>query len=135
MLMVSVSRYIFAILPTAKIMTVKSNSNAEELIYSTHPEFEYEYANVIEAETLSPQNQSLTIGLGIRKLDGTLTTTVTGFIGKRIDLIELEQALGVVCRAGGSTLMYDVILRGDVRKRAYVYLRNLGYKVQFAEIG
>jgi len=29
--------------------------------------------------------------------------------------------------------MYDIVLKGDVRKRAYIYLRNSGYKVKFAE--
>lgn len=115
-------------------MNAKSTSKTEDVIYSTYPEFEYEYANVKEPDTLDPQKQQLTIGLGKRKIDGALTTTITGFIGKRSDLILIEQELQGVCRTCGSSRMYDVILKGDVRKRAYVYLRNKGYGVQFAEV-
>lgn len=115
-------------------MKAKSISDADDMIYSTYPEFEYEYANVKEPDTLEPQKQMLTIGLGKRKIDGALTTTITGFIGKRSDLILIEQELQGVCRTCGSSNMYDVILKGDVRKRAYVYLRNKGFGVQFAEV-
>ena len=118
----------------ARIMNAKSISNTEDVIYSTYPEFEYEYENVKEPDTLHPQEQLLTIGLGKRKIDGALTTTITGFIGKRTELIVIEQELQSVCRTFGSSRMYDVILKGDVRKRAYVYLRNKGFGVQFAEL-
>lgn len=115
-------------------MNTKSISNTDDMIYSTHPEFEYEYANVKEPDTLEPRKQMLTIGFGKRKIDGALTTTITGFIGKRSDLILIEQELQLVCKTCGSSSMYDVILKGDVRKRAYVYLRNKEFGVQFAEV-
>lgn len=102
------------------------------VIYSTYPEFEYEYANVHESKTLNPRDQQLTIALNKRKIDGAPVTTITGFEGKRMDLIRLEEALAAVCWTGGSTRMYDIILDRDVRKRAYVYLRNQGFGVQFA---
>ncbi len=115
-------------------MKAKSISDAEDMIYSTYPEFEYEYANVKEPDSLKPKEQRLTIGLDDRKIDGKLTTTVTGYIGKRIDLIELEQELHDACRTCGSSRMYDLFLKGDVRKRAYVFLRNKGFGVQFAAV-
>jgi len=115
-------------------MNVKTNSTPEDVIYSTYPEFEKEHANVMEPDTIVPKEQLLTIGLGKRKIDGDFTTTVIGFIGKRSDLINLEHELQNVCRSVGSSRMYDVILTGDVRKRAYVYLRNQGFGVQFAKV-
>lgn len=113
-------------------MKSKRTPNTEDVIYSTYPEFEYEYANVKEPDTLDPGEQMLTLGLGKRKIDGALTTIITGFIGKRTDLISIEQELQLVCKTCSSSRMYDVILMGDVRKRAYVYLRNKGFGVQFA---
>lgn len=115
-------------------MNAKSISNTDGVIYSTYPEFEYEYENFKEPETLGPHDQMFTIGLGRRKTDGALTTTITGFIGKRADLLLLEQELKGICKTCSSSRMYDVILKGDVRKRAYVYLRNKGFGVQFAEV-
>jgi translation initiation factor 1 (eIF-1/SUI1) len=54
-------------------------------------------------------------------------------VGRRIDLIKVEEELRGVCHTCGSSKMYDIVLKGDVRKRAYIYLRNSGYKVKFAE--
>jgi translation initiation factor 1 (eIF-1/SUI1) len=112
-------------------MVAKNFSSVDD-VYSTHPEFEYEYANKKEPETLEPGDQRLVISLTRRKIDGAPVTLVTGFVGRRIDLLLIERELGEVCRTCGSSRMYEVVLAGDVRKRAYVYLRNKGYGVQFA---
>ena len=113
-------------------MVTKKLSSADAVIYSTYPEFEYEYANIREPETLKPGDQQLLIALSKRKMDGAPVTVITGFVGKRIDLIGIGQELSIVCRTCGSTRMYEIILARDVRKRAYIYLRNKGYGVQFA---
>lgn len=113
-------------------MVEKSTPLSDEVIYSVNPEFEYEYANISEPDTLLPEEQKLIISLDRRKIDGVLLTKITGFIGKRMDLIKIDQELQVVCRTCGSTRKYDVILIRDVRKRAFIYLRNKGFGVQFA---
>mgnify|MGYP001150788673 CR=1 FL=1 len=113
-------------------MVNKRLSVPDEAIYTTHPEFEYEYANIHEPETLKPEEQRLVISLNKRKIDGAPVTTITGFVGKRIDLIKIEQELSRACRTCGSTHMYDVILQRDVRKRAFVFLRGNGFGVAFA---
>ncbi|MCF8224658.1 MAG: translation initiation factor [Bacteroidales bacterium] len=114
-------------------MVNKRISRHDDVTYSTHPEFEFEYENIREPDTLPPEEQDLTISLSKRKMDGCLVTSVTGFSGKRVDLLDLEQELKNVCRSEGTTRMYDVVLFRDVRKRAYVYLRNQGYKVRFKD--
>lgn len=114
-------------------MGLKNVSTPDEAIYSTYPEFEYEYANIQEPETLPPEKQLLTISIAKRKIDGALVTTVSGFVGKRIDLIKIEQELLKVCKTCGSSRMHDIVLFRDVRKRVYVYLRNQGYGVRFAD--
>ena len=112
-------------------MANKLKSFSED-VYSTHPEFEYEYANVNEPDTLPPSKQNLIISVSKRKMDGMVITTITGFRGKRMDLIKIEQSLQQVCRTCGMSKMYDIVLFKDVRKRAFVYLRNQGYNVRFA---
>ncbi len=111
-------------------MAVKRPSAPEEVIYSTYPEFEFEYANVKEPSTLKPADQSLSIQLNRRKIDGAPVTNITGFIGKRQDLLDLVSDLGKICSAEGSSKMYDIILCGDVRKKAYVYLQRKGFGVK-----
>ena len=116
-------------------MTEKGMNNLDQpfYLYTDYPEFEYEYANKQEPQTLPPDEQTLLVGLDKRKMDGIPVTYITGFVGRRIDLIKVEEALQGVCHTGGSSKMYDIVLKGDVRKRAFIYLRNEGYKVRFAE--
>lgn len=117
----------------SELMSNKALNDPDQILYTDYPEFEYEYANVWEPNTLTPENQALLVGLDKRKMDGAPITYITGFIGRRIDLRKIEDALEGVCHTCGSSKMYDIMLHGDVRKRAYVYLRSQGYQVKFAE--
>ena len=114
-------------------MTVKGLNSMDYTLYTDYPEFEKEYANIQEPSTLPPEKQTLIVGLDKRKMDGASITYITGFVGRRIDLRKIEEELQGVCHTCGSSKMYDIVLKGDVRKRAYIYLRNNGYKVKFAE--
>jgi translation initiation factor 1 (eIF-1/SUI1) len=119
--------------PNPKVMSVKGMNNLDYPLYTDYPEFEYEYANIEEPKTLPPKDQTLIVGLDKRKMDGAPITFISGFVGRRIDLRKIEEQLQGVCHTGGSSRMYDIVLKGDVRKRAFVYLRSLGYSVKFAE--
>ena len=114
-------------------MTFKAVNDLDHPIYTDYPEFEYEHANITEPKTLPPGKQTLTVGLDKRKMDGAPITYISGFVGRRIDLRKIEDELQGVCHTCGSSKMYDIMLMGDVRKRAYVYLRASGYNVKFAE--
>ncbi len=114
-------------------MTVKGMNDLDQTLYTDYPEFEHEYANIKESSTLPPGKQSLVVGLDQRKTDGSPFTYVRGFVGRRIDLRKIEDELEGVCRTCGSSKMYDIMLFGDVRKRAFVYLRSNGYQVEFAK--
>ncbi|MEA3462574.1 MAG: hypothetical protein U9R49_11885 [Bacteroidota bacterium] len=114
-------------------MTLKGMNDLDHPLYTDYPEFEFEHANIQESATLPPEEQTLLVGLDKRKMDGTPITYIIGFVGRRIDLIKVEEELQGVCHTCGSSKMFDIVLKGDVRKRAYIYLRNSGYKVKFAE--
>ena len=114
-------------------MAVKGMNDLDHPLYTDYPEFEYEYANITEPNTLPPEKQALVVGLDERKMDGAVMTYITGFVGRRIDLRKIEEELQGVCHTCGSSKMYDIVLKGDVRKRAFVYLRSNGYSVKFAE--
>ncbi len=114
-------------------MTFKGMNDLDHTLYTDYPEFEYEYANVQEPKTLPPERQALTVGLYNRKMDGAPVTCISGFVGNRVDLKKIEEELKGVCRTFSSSKMYDIVLKGDVRKRAFVYLRSNGYSVKFAD--
>ena len=126
-------KYIFVFHQVQKYMTLKGMNDLDQPLYTDYPEFEFEYANKEEPQTLPPEKQTLLVGLDKRKMDGAPITYITGFVGRRIDLIRIEEELTGVCHTCGSSKMYDIVLMGDVRKRAYIYLRNKGYKVKFSE--
>ena len=115
------------------IMGDNAVNDLDQILYTDYPEFEFEYANVKEPNTLPPESQTLVVGLDKRKMDGAPITYITGFVGRRIDLRKIEDALQGVCHTCSSSKMYDIMLNGDVRKRAYVYLRSKDYQVKFAE--
>ncbi len=114
-------------------MTVKGINDPDTTLYTDYPEFEYEYANISEPDTLPPEQQTLTIGLDESRTDRAPVTYITGFVGRRIDLRRIEDELGEVCHTCASSKMYDIVLRGNVCKRAYIYLRSNGYSVEFAK--
>jgi translation initiation factor 1 (eIF-1/SUI1) len=114
-------------------MAVKGMNDLDQTLYTDYPEFEHEYANIKEPNTLPPDKQTLIVGLDKRKIDGAPMTYITGFVGRRIDLRKIEAELQGVCHTMGSSKMYDIMLNGNVCKRAYVYLRSNGYRVKFAE--
>ena len=114
-------------------MTFKGMNDLDQPLYTDYPEFEFEYANIKEPKTLPPEKQTLLVGLDKRKMDGTPITYIKGFIGRRIDLIKVEEQLQDICHTCGSSKMYDIVLKGDVRKRAFIFLRNSRYKVKFEE--
>ena len=74
-------------------------------LYTDYPEFEQEYASVREPVTLPPEQQLLTVGMGYRKSDGKPITYITGFIGRRVDLLKIENELQDVCHTCGSSRM------------------------------
>jgi len=115
------------------VMGFKAINDPDLMFYTDYPEFEFEYASITEPNTLPPENQTLIVGLDKRKIDGAPITFIKGFVGRRIDLRKIESELEGVCRTCSSSKMYDIMLDGDVRKRAYVYLRSNGYQVKFEE--
>lgn len=115
------------------VMGDKAIIDLDQILYTDYPEFEFEHANIREPNTLPPEKQTLVVGIDKRKMDGAPITYISGFVGRRIDLLKIEDALQGVCHTCGSSKMYDIMLYGDVRKRAYVYLRSKAYQVKFAE--
>ena len=109
-------------------MSLKGMNDLDITFYTDYPEFEYEYASLREPKTLPPEKQTLIVGLDKRKMDGAIMTYITGFVGRRIDMLKIEEELQGVCHTCGSSKMYDIVLKGDVRKRAFVYLRSRGYR-------
>jgi translation initiation factor 1 len=100
------------------------------MVYSTDPEYQYDYNQEEEAETLEPSKQNLKVQRDKKQRKGKTVTLITGFIGKEDDLKELGKELKSKCGVGGSVKDGEIIIQGDFVDRVMALLNEKGYKVK-----
>lgn len=109
-------------------MSKKNNPrNAVGVVYSTNPDYEYQYDNPPKAETLPPAAQKLRVRMERNGRGGKTVTVVSGFVGTDDDLDELGRTLKTKCGVGGSVKDGLIIIQGDFRERVVSLLQALGY--------
>ena len=109
-------------------MSKKNNPrNAVGVVFSTNPDFEYQYDDAPQAETLPPTAQKLRVRMERSGRGGKTVTVVSGFIGTDDDLDELGRTLKTKCGVGGSVKDGLIIIQGDFRERVVALLQALGY--------
>jgi translation initiation factor 1 len=100
------------------------------IVFSTNSDFQYEYQQENEAETLPPQQQNLKVALDKSMRAGKQVTLVTGFVGSVADLEQLGKTLKAKCGVGGSTKDQEIIIQGDHRDKIVQILVKEGYKAK-----
>jgi translation initiation factor 1 len=108
----------------------KKNKVPTNVVYSTNPNFNYEFEAEQEAETLMPSKQQLRISLDKKNRAGKAVTLITGFVGTVADLEALGKLLKSKCGVGGSVKDGEIILQGDFRVKASEILTKEQYKVK-----
>jgi len=98
------------------------------VVYSTNSEFDYNYNEQNEAETLPPAQQKLYISLDKKKRKGKAVTLIEGFVGNEEDLKALAKDLKTKCGVGGSAKEGEIIIQGDMRQKVMDLLAHKGYK-------
>jgi|SRR6056297_989986 len=113
-------------------MAKKNKDKRKNIVYSTNPNFEYEYENDGEQkETLPPNHQNLTVYLDTKaKKRGKQATLVNGFVGKEEDLKDLAKMLKTKCAVGGSVKDGEILIQGDFREKVTQILIQEGYKTK-----
>lgn len=104
--------------------------NRVNIIYSTNPDFNYEYQQGPESETLAPEKQNLRVSLDSRQRKGKTVTLVQGFTGTEDDLKELAKLLKSKCGVGGSVKDGEIIIQGEVKEKVLAILRDSKYRVR-----
>lgn len=111
-------------------MGKKNKKNRKHVVYSTDPDYDYDFFEDEERETLPPRKQQLRILLDRKKRRGKEVTLVTGFIGTQDDLKALGKILKSKCGVGGSVKDGEIIIQGNHREKALKLLLEMGYKAK-----
>ena len=104
-----------------------SKKNRTGVVYSTNPDFEYQYEDTEGvAEDLPKSNQKLRIHL--ERLKGNKEATVIrGFVGSHETLEALGKLLKTKCGVGGSVKDGEVLIQGNQRDKVLQLLITEGY--------
>ena len=100
------------------------------VVYSTNPNFSYEYNEEEVQETLPNGQQTLYVSLDRKQRGGKEVTLVEGFIGSEDDLKELGKLLKSKCGVGGTAKDGEVIVQGSFRDKVMEILVKEGFKVK-----
>ena len=106
---------------------MKNKKDKEGVVYSTNPDFEYEYTEDETTATLEPAKQSLKVQLDKKNRGGKQVTLVSGFEGTDEDLQVLCKLLKTKCGVGGSAKDNEILIQGDFRDKILDILVNNGY--------
>ena len=107
-----------------------SKKNIIGVVYSTNPDYQYQYDDEPEAETLAPEKQRMRVSLDRHHRGGKTVTLVTGFVGSDDDLQALGKMLKGKCGVGGSAKDGEIIIQGDQLEKVKAALTTAGYRVK-----
>ncbi|MDE6878120.1 MAG: translation initiation factor [Odoribacter sp.] len=98
------------------------------IVYSTNPDFNYQYEEQEEQATLPPEKQNLRVTLDSKQRAGKIVTLIDGFIGTEEDLKELAKLLKNKCGVGGSVKEGQIIIQGAFKDKILAILHDNNYR-------
>lgn len=108
----------------------KKNKERVNIVYSTNPDFSYDFEENEEQETLEASKQLLYVSLDKKQRAGKEVTLIEGFIGSDEDLKELGKLLKSKCGVGGTAKDGEIIIQGSFRDKIIELLNKEGYKTK-----
>lgn len=108
----------------------KKDKNRLNVVYSTNPDFNYNYNEEENAETLDPRQQKLYVSIDRKQRGGKEVTLIEGFVGTDDDLKELGKLLKTKCGVGGSAKDGEIIIQGNFRDKVIDMLQAAGYQTK-----
>lgn len=107
-----------------------SKKNKIGVVYSTNPDYQYQYDDEPQQETLPADKQKLIVGIDRHARGGKQVTLISGFIGSDEDLNDLAKMLKNHCGVGGSAKDGEILIQGDQRDKIVTFLTGKGYKAK-----
>ncbi len=102
----------------------------KNIVYSTNPDFQFDYDEDPEEDTIPNNQQTLRVLLDKKQRKGKVVTLIEGFKGSSEDLKELGKTLKSKCGGGGSAKDGEILIQGDHRDKIMDLLKADGYKVK-----
>ncbi len=107
-----------------------SKRQAIGVVYSTNPDYNYQYDDEPETETLPPSQQKLRVAIDRHHRSRKTDTLVTGFVGTDDDLQALGKLIKSKCGVGGSAKDGEIIVQGEFVEKVKQLLVAEGYRVK-----
>jgi translation initiation factor 1 len=111
-------------------MSAKKKKCRDGIVYSTNPNYMYNFDLEPEPDTLPARYQDLRVSLDKKSRGGKRVTLISGFIGRTDDLKALGNMLKIRCGTGGTVKNGEIIIQGDFRERIIKLLQDNGYKTK-----
>lgn len=100
------------------------------IVYSTNPDFQYQFEEEETIETLSNNQQKLYVSIDRKQRAGKEVTLVEGFVGSDEDLKELGKLLKNKCGVGGTVKDNEIVIQGNFKDKIFDLLMKEGYQVK-----
>jgi translation initiation factor 1 len=100
------------------------------VVYSTNPDFQYQFEEEANTDTLSNGQQKLYVSIDKKQRAGKEVTLVEGFVGNEDDLKELGKMLKNKCGVGGAVKEGEILIQGNFRDKIFDLLIKEGYQVK-----
>lgn len=100
------------------------------IVYSTNPDYKYEYEEEQQIETLPNNHQKLYVSIDKKQRAGKEVTLVEGFVGSEEDLKDLGKLLKSKCGVGGTVKDNEILIQGNFKDKVFDILVKEGYQVK-----
>jgi len=108
----------------------KKSKEKVDVVYSTNPNFQFNYESHQENQTLPPQQQDLRVQIDRKQRNGKEVTLITGFIGKSEDLESLGKLLKQKCGVGGAVKDGEIMIQGNQLQKVMDLLIQQKYRAK-----
>jgi translation initiation factor 1 len=108
----------------------KQKKEKINVVYSTNPDFNFQFDEEEEIETLPNAQQLLYVSIDRKQRGGKEVTLVEGFVGKEDDLKELGKLLKSKCGVGGTVKDNEILIQGNFRDKVFDLMTKEGYRVK-----
>ena len=100
------------------------------IVYSTNPNFQFQFDEEEEIQTLPNAQQKLYVSIDRKQRAGKEVTLVEGFVGTDEDLKELGKMLKSKCGVGGTAKDNEILIQGNFKEKIFDLLVKEGYSVK-----